>query len=251
VDNLGLLMACGLAKEEFTLSRISTLSRQLDAYFSVYLPRFLQTSPDFKNIYTVFAGGDDFFLIGPWNSTIKLAHHLRESFKDYVCQNDDIHFSAGITLHKSHTPIDSMAESAESALEKSKAEDRDRLTLFAETATWEEVIQLAEIKAAFEEWLEQNWINKAMLYRLNELIQMAEQEKRLVNAGHIHVSDLACMRWRALLAYSLERNIGKDIRKDAREKAIREVRNKLAQWILDYGAKLKMPLWEIIYTIRR
>ena len=41
VDNLGILMACGLKPEQFTLSRLATLSRQLNSYFAVYLPNFL------------------------------------------------------------------------------------------------------------------------------------------------------------------------------------------------------------------
>ena len=106
VDNLGLLMSCGLPTRRFTISRMATLSRQLDAFFSVYLPNMLAASDDFKDIYTVFAGGDDLFLIGPWNKMAYLAVYLRKRFAEYVCANKQISFSAGITVHKAHVPVD-------------------------------------------------------------------------------------------------------------------------------------------------
>ena len=104
VDQLGLLMSCGLKPERFTLSRLATLSRQLNWYFALYLPHLLKTNPQFLDIYTVFAGGDDLFLIGPWNRVIELASFLRQSFAEYVGRNQEIHFSAGISLHKPHAP---------------------------------------------------------------------------------------------------------------------------------------------------
>jgi CRISPR-associated protein Csm1 len=65
VDDLGLLMACGLEEERFTLARLATLSRQMNWFFAVYLPHLLRTDARFQDVYTVFAGGDDLFLIGP------------------------------------------------------------------------------------------------------------------------------------------------------------------------------------------
>lgn len=61
VDNLGLLFACGMRKERLTLSRLVTMSRQMNNYFSIFLPHKLKADERFKNIYTVFAGGDDLF----------------------------------------------------------------------------------------------------------------------------------------------------------------------------------------------
>ncbi|MDD3582369.1 MAG: type III-A CRISPR-associated protein Cas10/Csm1, partial [Desulfobacca sp.] len=138
IDDLGLLMACGLDPKRFTLSRLATLSRQLNNYFTLYLPHLLSTEHPYQDIYTVFAGGDDLFLIGPWNRIVKLVRALRQSFSEYVGHNTQIHFSAGISLQKPHTPIDHLRGEAENALKQSKDADKNRLTLFGETATWEE-----------------------------------------------------------------------------------------------------------------
>jgi len=250
VDRLGLLMACGLPDHRITLSRMATLSRQFDAFFSVYLPHFLKTTPEFRDVYTVFAGGDDMFLIGPWNRIIDLSIQLRDSFSDYVCKNTDIHFSAGITLHKAHTPIDALARAAEDALETSKSSGRDRLTLFSETAPWDRILQLTSIGQTFENWLDQQWISRVMFYRLNEFIDMAAKEKQLGTQREIPMADMACTKWRALLAYNAERNIASRYKDEERRKIVTHVTEQLTHWIQDFGGTLRIPLWTVLYNRR-
>ena len=114
VDNLGLIIQTGL--EHPTFAKMATLSRQMNAFFSVYLPWLC--AKEFPSTYTVFAGGDDFFLIGPWYSTIKLAHRIKDEFRHYVAENPDIHFSAGLSMTKPGLPIRQMASLAEDALEE-------------------------------------------------------------------------------------------------------------------------------------
>ncbi len=180
VDNLGLLMACGLKPGKITLPRLTTLSRQLHYYFTVHLPYFLQNNESYRNVYTVFAGGDDLFLIGPWNRVIDLVMELRDTFSQYVCGNEKIHFSAGISFHKSHTPVDAMAEKAEKELKKSKteSEEKNRLTLFSETVHWDRVEDYSKIKRSLEEWMDQKTINKAMLFRLIGILPMKKTRSR-------------------------------------------------------------------------
>lgn len=78
VDNLGMIFTCGLKRQ--SLSRLATMSRQMNHYFAIYLPYLFSIKEEFKHIYTVFAGGDDLFLIGPWNRIIDFALFLNDSF---------------------------------------------------------------------------------------------------------------------------------------------------------------------------
>lgn len=251
VDHLGLLMSCGLDREHFTLSRLSTLSRQLNWFFALYLPHLLKTDGAYSDIYTVFAGGDDLFLIGPWNRIIELAGLLDEQFRKYVCYNKDIHLSAGITLHKAHTPLGQMAEEAETAIKRSKHLGRNRLTLFTETATWNQFHQLRKIKATLQQWVEQNQINSAMIYRLNEFVAMAEAEKQVLNHREdVTLADMECLKWHAHFHYALERNVGKQLKGEARQNFVAEF-SQVAVWLKEYGAVLKMVLWDVIYNRRR
>jgi len=250
VDNLGLLMACGLKRERFTLSRLATISRQLNNYFTVFLPNFLKTEEKYRDVYTVFAGGDDLFLIGPWNRIIDLSYELHKSFSAYVCHNPAIHLSAGISLHKPHTPIDTLAETAEAALELSKSKGRNRLTLFGETAAWEMAEELLAVRRTFENWLDKGWISRALFYRFNEFIRMAAREKQLLDRSEISLNELACTKWRSMLVYAAERNVAKNIKGDERSKVDGTVTQTITGWLDKYEGKLKIPVWSIIYNRR-
>ena len=251
VDNLGLLMSCGLKGELSTLSRVATLSRQINYYFSIYLPYLLMTEPEFNDVYTVFAGGDDLFLIGPWNRIITLSERINTSFSEYVCKNLNIHLSAGISVHKPNTPMGFMAESAESGLEEAKEHCKNRLTVFDETVLWDEMAKLTAIQDELKTWLDKRWINAAMLYRLNQIIEMAGVENRIVaNKNEIYLEDMECTKWRALLSYSVGRNAAKDLKPEERPAVIDTVIKSLNNWLSEYGSKLKIPVWNMLYNRR-
>lgn len=257
VDDLGMLMGCGLGSGRFTLTRLATLSRQLNQFFAVDLPGFLAATPAYSDVYTVFAGGDDLFLIGPWKRIIELSLLLRSRFEDYVCRNKRVHFSAGITFHKPHTPVDRMADAAEMALEQSKHENpekKDRLTLFSETVTWEKALELVEIRKTLEAWLddEAETVNTAMLYRLNDLMEMAGKEVILQEAGIDRFEDMSCAKWRAYLAYTVARNVAGKLKRtpEKREKIIEKVVKEMTRWLKCHREKLKIAVWNILYDRR-
>jgi len=250
VDHLGMLMSCGIPENRYSLSRLATLSRQLNSFFCLYLPYVLKTEKAFQNIYTVFAGGDDLFLIGPWNRIIDLSEFLQARFQEYVCKNPEVHFSAGISLQKANTPMVKMAKDAEAALDASKTTGRNRITLFGETAAWDDFAALRKIAKSIESWRDENLVNNAELFRINRFIGMADLEKILLAEKEIHLEDMEALKWRALFKYSAERNIGKNIKDDAKKAAIREDFDQVAAWLANYGGKLRIALWNVIYNNR-
>jgi CRISPR-associated protein Csm1 len=252
VDNLGLLMTCGLPEAKFSLSRLATLSRQLHFFFCLYLPHLLMNHQEFQETYTLFAGGDDLFLLGPWNRIVALARVIQEKFAAYVGSNPEVHLSAGIILKKAHTPMDQLARGAKEALDQAKqVKEKNRLTLFGETVPWVKVSELVEIGETLANWLEDGWFTAAMLYRLNEFIRLADEEKRLTDGQPVHLDDLACLKWRAHLAYFTGRNVAKGLKGESRDQAVHEVHQKLALWLSNYGGALRIPLWELLYERRK
>lgn len=251
VDNLGLLMSCGMSEERFTISRMATLSRRLDQFFSLYLPHLLTSHEEFRDVYTVFAGGDDLFLIGPWNCMANLASHLRREWKRYVSGNDgDKHltFSAGITMHKTHVPVDKLAETAEDALEQAKDNGRNSITMFGETVKWQDFYSLRDKQQDMAGWLEKEYISNVMLYRFNSFIDMAGKAKKItMDQQTVHMQDMECLKWPALLRYSLERNIKKKGKE--RDLAMQEI-IVLKNWLEEYGSALKIALWSQLYEQR-
>ena len=249
VDNLGALMTCGLPRESLSVSRLATLSRQINFFFGLYLPNLLGSDHRFQNVYTVFAGGDDLFMIGPWNSVIELSRRLCKDFERYVCNNPEVHFSAGIVFRKANTPVDQMAESAEKELSLSKDGGKNRISLFDQTVTWKDLFELSDIRREIESWHKAGLINNAMLYRLNELMEMAGKEKYLGKTIS-RLSDLNCTKWRSQLAYTVDRNVAGSLKGDERSQKVGEIHAKLAQWLMKYGSQLRIPVWELLYNIR-
>lgn len=241
IDNLGKIFG---AVKFPTLSRYATLSRQLNNFFTIYLPHLLKTEKKFENIYTIFAGGDDLFLVGPWNRIIELSIFIRQRFKEYVCENKNITISAGIELVHPSESVKVFAEKVEKHLEDSKKLDgKNAITVFGETAKWDEFLKLEkEVYKKLKELYEQGIFKRAMLYKLLKLSELAEKEINLNIKGNYNLKELECLKWRAFLKYTFARNLP--------EEKISELTQEFANWIEKYKGKMKIPLCWIIYETR-
>jgi len=127
VDNLGYIFSAGLKrgdKHYGTISRVNTMSRLLTVFFSGWVQEILRDK-DYDQIYSVFAGGDDLFLIGPWSKMTELAGKINDDFGDFVCNNKDVTLSATIDLYHSKTHIATMAETSEENLSRVKKDCDD------------------------------------------------------------------------------------------------------------------------------
>lgn len=198
VDRLGLIFSSGL--KPLTPSRWAAASRMLDFFFSGQLPELLRR--DFPSVYTVYAGGDDLLLIGPWEQTVRLAIRLRQLFAQWTGNNPNITLSAGVELIKPHHPIHRAAEAADERLENSKDSGRDRVCAFDRVAlSWgdfESEIRRGEQLAGY---LEQDTLSQAFVHRIlyfDEQKQRAERHK-----------EVAAANWRARWGYQLARQLGK------------------------------------------
>ena len=80
-------------------------------------------------------------------------------------------------------------------------------------------------------------------------IDMAEKESHLGD-GIVAMSDMDCVKWRSYLAYTCERNVAKIVSGDKRKAIVQEVHQEIAFWLTNYGARLRIPLWEILYNMR-
>ena len=78
VDNLGKIVDKGFKDDSFSLSRYVSLSRNIHYFFNTYLSYLLKTK--YPNAYTAISGGDDVFIILPWNQAIPLVSELQEPF---------------------------------------------------------------------------------------------------------------------------------------------------------------------------
>jgi len=89
-----------------------------------------------------------------------------------------------------------------------------------------------------------------MIYRLNQFVEMAEKERRIVGREDVSLEEMECLKWHALFHYTAERNVGKDLKGQEKESALNEF-SQTASWLKTYGSQLRIALWDIIYNQRR
>ncbi len=121
VDTLGFLFSEGLQSEDRnmgTIARVNTLSRMLELFFNGYLHEIIATK--YKNVYCVFAGGDDLFLLGPWNEMPELAIEINKKFHEYTGFNPCATLSAAICTANGNGHISTLAGYCEQKLSQVK-----------------------------------------------------------------------------------------------------------------------------------
>ncbi len=249
VDNLGMIFQSGLG-EDVSFSKTAALSRQINAFFTVYLPWLCKK--EFQNCYTVFAGGDDFFLIGPWLSQIKLANKMRQAFHDYVAGNSEVHFSAGISTTKPGLPINQLGDMAEEVLDQAKAHNPNKLDIAPKNAVscfnqrmhWDEFAQLTVNRlSALKRLTQDNNLSTGYVYGLLTLIDMAEK---------VHEKPENAL-WHSYFAYRtvrmLERN--KQLLKDDRKRRQAELAEEIASsGIIRHAGNYRVALFCHLYQQR-
>jgi CRISPR-associated protein Csm1 len=210
VDNLGAVFQQGL--QQPTFAKMAALSRQMNAFFSVYLPALCaEKNP---NTYTVFAGGDDFFLIGPWHSLMQLAAELRDQFTRYVAGNSELTFSSGIVICKPGMPVPQLARLGEEALETAKGfsqngHSKNALHVFGQSVSWMQYQQLTKAFASLKGMAYRAHLSTAFIYSLLELIDLASKTDKPESG-----------LWRSRLSYRAIRHLESTIKDKAERNAV-------------------------------
>lgn len=124
VDNLGHAFISGFEQENekdpvkrmhyVTLSRTSAFSRQISLFFKCYINGILEG----LQVSIVYAGGDDVFLVGAWNTVLEAAQRIQRNFTAFSC--GALTLSAGIGIFDDHYPIRLSAEETAALEEAAK-----------------------------------------------------------------------------------------------------------------------------------
>ena len=227
VDNMGNYIKNSDITKNFT--NFDEFSKGLDSFFSIYVPKLLREK--YRNIYTVFAGGDDLFLIGAWDEVMSFAREIREQFKEYV-KDDSLSISFGLSIAKPSTPVSYLATHTEELLEDAKGVDgKDSLAIWGETVKWDSYLQVFEaLQKVFENY---GQLETSTIYRFLQFCDMSKRAK----AG-----DVKETIWKSKLNYLFSRNL--DIKKDAK---LMEVLNKEIE---EHPSEAKLFLSEFVYKRR-
>jgi CRISPR-associated protein Csm1 len=249
VDDLGLIFQAMLNDQAVgqkpSFAKWAGLSRQVNAFFAVYLPALC--AQRFPNTYTVFAGGDDFFLIGPWRSVQKLAGDMARYFQIYAAGNPQIHFSAGLVMKKPGAPIAALAGEAEIALKRAKENpSKNSFCLFDVVDNWQKWPELGAMEAVLADLAQKYEFSTGFVYSLIGLLEMSLEEKRRPEAA----------LWRSRLAYNtarhLDRTRGWKVDGLTRQKAQEEIVGQLGhEGIAKLKEAFRIPLFNYLYKQRQ
>jgi CRISPR-associated protein Csm1 len=155
VDKLGQIFAKGLGAN-YSLPRLSGLSRQMSYFFKVYLNSLAEyrdrdflvhqdyhlfkalTHDPRQDLLFIYAGGDDLFVSGAWNQVVEFAFDVYQSFRAFTGHHPDITLSAGISLSGPKYPLYQSAADSGRAESAAKGHGRDSLGLFDQVFKWQE-----------------------------------------------------------------------------------------------------------------
>ena len=218
VDNLGEIFirglkfpgATGQEEEMGSLSRVTTLSRQLHLFFAGHLMEILR---DYQRSQIIYSGGDDIFLVGSWDELPEVADKIRHEFQHYCANNPTFTLSAGLIMVDGKYPISRSADMAREAESRAKTQKRnsrekDAICLLDTVIGWEEYPRALKLRKQIKTIIEKTE-NRAILDRLRSVVLAVEKFQRLSKKRNLQNEEIRELihwqQWRWRLVYNLKR----------------------------------------------
>ncbi len=190
VDNLGDVFKSGLGKKA-TLSRLSALSSAMSLYFEGWVKQIIARNGRDALVYAVYAGGDDVFLLGPWDVMPDVALDIEREFEAYT-RHPGLHLSGGMAFINGKYPIYQAAEDAGEAEGVAKArkitkngkviEEKDAFAFLNTAWRWDEFESLKKKQEELVQLVkgteEASGSPKSILMLLRSLAQMESEAAR-------------------------------------------------------------------------
>lgn len=246
IDNLGYILQSG--SKQSTFATMAGLSRQINNFFAIWLPYLCQTKA--KNIYTVFAGGDDFYLIGPWLDMIEIIPTIRNKFAEYVCNNEKVTFSVGMCMTRSGDDAVNMSDMAESALESAKKREigkekenvKNAVCCFRQVVSYDEYNRLLEQEKIIDDLSQKYNLSTGYVYGLISLCEDAAAS----------AENFMCAMWRSKLVYRTQRMIESNrfVKDEDKQTVANQIVKQIASAIEEYKEKYKIALFIWLYKQR-
>ncbi len=211
-DSLGLTMKQLLETQGIT--GMKTLSARLETFFGSELDQLMRsdTTKSWSRLYTIFSGGDDLLLIGPWNIVLDFADELHRQFHNQFGKHDPktgcppLTFSAGIVLFKPKFPIRLAAQQAEDLLHQAKNEKspnasaaKDQCACLGGLWKWSDHSRILQQAKQLTQWVDDGVLQRGWLQTLLQLTLLRRGE---IPDTPRHEQLMATAR----LAYHISRN---------------------------------------------
>lgn len=176
-------------------SNIWALSNRLNDAFSLGVGAVLRER--FPNLYPVYGGGDDLFVIGPWSDVLDFVVAWRAKFAQI--SGGKLTFSAGVALAKPRQHILTKSEEAEHALNDQAKRQRDSIHVLGATIPFSQFADALGFARELAELVAKGKVKRALLHNIVDLHDCWR--------GYEVGGRERDARWHSLLFYQLERNV--------------------------------------------
>lgn len=184
-DSLGAAIASRLAGASDLLP-LKDLSQRLETFFASHLDEQMSASgSSWSKLYTVFSGGDDLLLVGPWNIVLEFAGHLHQQFTQQF-QKDQLTISAGVAIVKPKFPIHLAAQQADDLLDHAKLNKapraiapKDQCAALGGLWKWKDHQRIIDAGKRLAQWVDndgQNGVQRGWLHTLLQLTLLRRGE---------------------------------------------------------------------------
>jgi len=193
VDDLGLLF-----NSLTNLDANRAVSQALEYFFGQYLFKLLDTPFEaremvgFKttykdNLYIVFSGGDDAFIVGAWDAVTEFCLLLAEKFIIYTGydgmakEDHKLTFSASLLTVDSHFPVKRFADKAEEMLHEAKYNipgEKGRINFMGNVFTWDQFNEIKKLTDTFHKLIVDRKESRAFISKLQQLSLDYEVDSR-------------------------------------------------------------------------
>ena len=184
LDNLGKVFASITNVKEnqkSSISMVSTLSSEVELFFSVELEKFV--AKEFRNCNVVYSGGDDFMILGPWNELPMLSQGIAKHFADYS-RNEELSISMAVAIAPSRKyPVYKLGVEAGEMLEKLAKSytrnglEKSALAVFGGCIGWEEFADFLEKKKLLEKIVEDHDVTKNFIQTLKVFVERQKKKE--------------------------------------------------------------------------
>ena len=174
VDNLGSLLQSKMRLHS-PLSEYANFSHQLDEYFKKEINKIWTQSYSDSTVI-IYAGGDDLFIIGEWENTLKFMNDINQNFTQFF-KNENIGISGGISFVETKYPIIRAAEMSaeEESLAKGfsfNGEQKNAISIFGMPLRWQHEFKwINDYKDHLCELIEDEYIDKSII---SHILQIGE-----------------------------------------------------------------------------
>ena len=153
------------------------------------------------NIYVVFAGGDDCFMVGAWDAVFEFAKVIHDSFKEFT--NDRLRLSASLTVIDEKYPVIRFARLAEDALKNAKElvkegetnPSKNKISVFNQVLEWDEYNDALDIAHKLEDLIKNKGESRAIIERIKQSRTGFEKLQNKVKAGFLKAQEVWRLQW--------------------------------------------------------